>query len=63
MRKLQLTLVSFFLLISSYSLHALDGIPRSFTIGSTPLFLNGQGTRSKFIISVYNAGLFSKGKK
>jgi hypothetical protein len=62
MRKLQLTLVSFFLLISSYSLHALDGIPKSFTIGTTPMVLNGQGTRTKFIISVYNAGLFLKVK-
>ena len=62
MRKLQLSLVSFLLLISSYSLYALDGIPRSFTIGSTPLVLNGQGTRTKFILSVYNAGLFLKAK-
>ena len=62
MRKLQLSLVSFLLVICSYSLYALDGIPRSFTIGSTPLVLNGQGTRTKFILSVYNAGLFLKAK-
>jgi hypothetical protein len=62
MRIIQISLLSFFLLITSHSLYALAGIPKAFTVGTTPLVLNGQGTRTKFIISVYNAGLFLKKK-
>ena len=62
MQILKISLLSLFLTISTLSVNALDGIPKAFTIGSTPLVLNGQGTRNKFIISVYNAGLFLKAK-
>jgi len=61
-RLLPASLLAFVLLFSAFSANALSGIPPKFTIGNVPLVLNGQGTRTKFIISVYNAGLFLKKK-
>ena len=56
------SLLAFVLFFTTFSANALSGIPTKFTFGSTPLVLNGAGTRTKFIISVYNAGLFLKKK-
>lgn len=60
MRLLPVTLLSLLLFITTFSVNALDGIPKSFKAGNNPLVLNGAGTRTKFIISVYNAGLYLK---
>ncbi len=56
------TFLTLALLFTAFSASALSGIPPKFTIGSTPLTLNGAGERTKFIITVYNAGLFLKKK-
>ena len=37
---------------------ALNGIPDTLSVGGKQLVLNGAGTRTKFIISVYNMGLY-----
>lgn len=50
------------LLFASFSASALSGIPKAFNVAGTQLVLNGAGTRSKFVISVYNAGLFLQKK-
>lgn len=62
MRLLQSALISIALLFSTLSASALDGIPKTIKIGTQTLPLNGEGTRTKFIISVYNMGLYL-GKK
>jgi len=40
------------------SASALNGVPDSLSVGGKQLVLNGAGTRTKFIISVYNMGLY-----
>ena len=62
MRVLSLTFFSIALFFTSLSAHALDGIPSAFKVGETDLALNGAGSRTKFIITVYNAGLYLKNK-
>lgn len=62
MRVLTLTFFTISLFFSSLSAHALDGIPTSFKLGGTDLVLNGAGTRNKFIVTVYNAGLYLQNK-
>lgn len=42
--------------------HALSGVPGAFTAGNNQLVLNGAGKRTKFIITVYHAGLYLKKK-
>jgi len=58
MRVLTLTFFTISLFLSSFSAHALDGIPANFKAGGTNLVLNGKGQRTKFVITVYNAGLY-----
>jgi len=58
MRILTLTFFTITLFFSTFSAHALDGIPATFKAGGTNLTLNGAGQRTKFVITVYNAGLF-----
>jgi len=58
MRVLTLALFTITLFFSTFSAHALDGIPASFKAGGTNLTLNGAGKRTKFVITVYNAGLY-----
>lgn len=62
MRLLKSVLLSFAFLFVTFSANALDGIPKAMIVGGKTLTLNGAGTRTKFIISVYNMGLFL-GKK
>lgn len=62
MRAITLTFFTITLFFTSLSAHALDGIPSSFTVGDTKLALNGAGSRTKFIVTVYNAGLYLKTK-
>ncbi len=62
MRVLSLSFFTIALFFSTLSAHALDGIPASFKIGGTNLVLNGAGQRTKFIITVYNAGLYLQKK-
>ena len=56
------SLLTFFLTVTSFSAYALSGIPNSFNVAGKPLVLNGAGTRTKFIISVYHAGLYLQKK-
>ena len=49
-------------LVSSFSVYALNGIPTAFNVAWKSLVLNGAGTRTKFIISVYNTGLYLEKK-
>lgn len=58
MRVLTLAFFTVTLFFSSFSAHALDGIPTAFKAGGTNLVLNGAGQRTKFVITVYNAGLY-----
>lgn len=58
MRIFQSTLLSIALLFVSFSVSALNGIPSTMSVGGKNLVLNGAGTRTKFIISVYHAGLY-----
>lgn len=58
MRVLTTTFLTLTLFLSTFSVHALDGIPASFKAGGTNLVLNGAGQRTKFVITVYNAGLY-----
>jgi len=62
MRLLQSALISIVLLFTTFSASALDGIPKAIKIGTQTLPLNGEGSRTKFIITVYNMGLYL-GKK
>lgn len=62
MRIITLTFFTVALFLSSFSAHALDGIPKAFKVGGTDLVLNGAGKRTKFVITVYNAGLYLQNK-
>jgi hypothetical protein len=62
MRVLQIALLSFALFFVSFSAYGLNGIPESLSVAGKNLVLNGSGTRSKFIISVYHAGLYLQKK-
>lgn len=46
----------------SLSASALDGIPSSFKVNNKNLVLNGEGKRTKFILTLYNAGLYLESK-
>lgn len=58
MRLLAAPLILLAFLFSTVTASALSGIPSSYNVAGKQLVLNGAGTRTKFIISVYNAGLF-----
>ncbi|HIO97872.1 MAG TPA: chalcone isomerase [Leucothrix sp.] len=55
-------LLSLGLLITSFSVSALNVIPNGMSVAGKQLVLNGVGTRTKFIISVYHAGLYLQKK-
>ena len=46
------------LLVTSFTASALNVIPNELNVAGKKLVLNGVGTRTKFIISVYHAGLY-----
>lgn len=60
--RVSLFVVALVFLVTSFSAHALNGIPSAFNVAGKQLVLNGAGTRTKFIISVYNAGLYLQKK-
>ncbi len=62
MRFLTLSFLSLMLFSVTFTANALDGIPKAFTVGKTPLVLNGAGKRTKFIVTVYNAGMYLQKK-
>ena len=62
MRFLFLPFLMIVLFFSTHAVYALDGIPKTLTAGGQKLVLNGAGTRTKFVISVYHAGLYLKKK-
>jgi hypothetical protein len=67
MKKISITLVSLFLLISSTQLNAqttISGVtlPTNLKMGNTTLVLNGGGIRVKFFMDMYVAGLYLTAK-
>ncbi|MEE9445386.1 MAG: chalcone isomerase family protein [Cocleimonas sp.] len=50
------------LLLTSFTASALNAIPNGMSVAGKQLVLNGVGTRTKFIISVYHAGLYLQKK-
>lgn len=58
---LSLSLVFSFLLITT-STHALNGIPATLNAGGKQLVLNGVGERTKFVLTLYKAGLYLQQK-
>ena len=56
------TLVFFVLFFTSFSASAFSGIPKTYPLAGKQLILNGEGTRTKFIISVYQMGLYLQQK-
>lgn len=67
MKKISITLVSLFLLISTSQLNAQMTIanvtlPGNLKMGSTTLVLNGGGTRVKLFMDMYVAGLYLPAK-
>ena len=62
MRVLTLIFFTVSIFFSSFSAHALDGIPAAYKVGETDLVLNGSGKRTRFVVTVYNAGLYVKNK-
>jgi len=61
-RVLTTSLLFITLFLGSFSAHALSGIPSTYTVAGKQLVLNGSGTRTKFIISVYQMGLYLQKK-
>jgi len=62
MRLLSLSFLSFILLILPYSVTSAADMPKALSAGGQQLVLNGVGTRTKFVISVYRAGLYLQKK-
>ena len=62
MRLVQTTFFSVLLLLVSIPASAFNGIPDKLSVGGKQVVLNGAGTRTKFIISVYNMGLYLQKK-
>ena len=62
MRLLPLSILSFLLFLLPYSATSADNMPKTFSAGGQQLVLNGVGTRTKFVISVYRAGLYLQKK-
>ncbi len=58
MRLLPLSILSFVLFLIPYTATSAADMPKSFSAGGQQLVLNGVGTRTKFVISVYRAGLY-----
>ena len=54
--------MSLFFVVTSANALAFKGIPDGMNVAGKNLVLNGAGTRTKFIISVYHAGLYLQKK-
>jgi len=50
------------LLLGSSSVFALNAIPSTMNVAGKNLVLNGVGTRTKFVLSIYHAGLYLQKK-
>jgi len=50
------------LLFSAFSANAFNAIPNGMNVAGKQLLLNGAGTRTKFILSIYHAGLYLQKK-
>ncbi len=50
------------MLLGSFSAYALNTIPNTLNVAGKNLVLNGVGTRTKFILSIYHAGLYLQKK-
>jgi len=62
MRFLRLFFLTVVFSLTSFQAHALDGIPEKMAVGGQTLVLNGAGSRTKFVVTVYNAGLYLQSK-
>ena len=61
-RVLTSSLLFFTLFFTSFAANAFSGIPETYPLAGKKLVLNGAGTRTKFIISVYQMGLYTQKK-
>lgn len=61
-RVLTSSLLFFTLFFSSFSANAFNGIPDTYSAAGKKLVLNGAGTRTKFILSIYHMGLYLQKK-
>ncbi len=62
MRLLPISILSFLLLMLPYGVASADNMPKTLSVGGQQLVLNGVGTRTKFVVSVYRAGLYLQKK-
>ena len=66
MRAIQKAVVSFSLFFSLFFIsipaHALDAFSPTINAGGKQLVLNGKGQRTKFVLTLYNAGLYVEKK-
>ncbi len=56
------SLLIFTLFFTSLTVNAFSGIPDTYPLAGKKLLLNGAGTRTKFIISIYQMGLYVQKK-
>ena len=56
------SIIFFALFFTSLTANAFSGIPNTYPLAGKQLVLNGAGTRTKFIISVYQMGLYVQKK-
>ena len=56
------SLLFFTLFFTSFTVNAFSGIPDTYPLAGKKLLLNGAGIRTKFIISVYQMGLYVQKK-
>lgn len=61
-RVLASSILFFSLFLTTFTANAFNGIPNAYTVAGKQLVLNGAGTRTKFIISVYQMGLYLQKK-
>ena len=62
MRLLPLSILSFLICLLPYTATSAENMPKTLSAGGQQLVLNGVGTRTKFVISVYRAGLYLQKK-
>ena len=61
-RVLTLSVLFFTLFFITFSANAFSGIPNAYTVAGKQLVLNGAGARTKFILTIYQMGLYLQKK-
>lgn len=62
MRLLPISILSFLIFFLPFTVVTAENMPKTFSVGGQKLVLNGVGTRTKFVFSVYQAGLYLQKK-